>query len=157
MLVKEAAQLAARRVLKDRWDDSFPVDPIAIAAAYGIEVSFESLLPGISGAIVAKPGDVKILIEENENFGRQMFTAAHELGHFIERRDKGDNEYSFVERRTNEYDLHEFYADEFAGNLLMPEDEFRRVWGIYESEYMIASHFGVSPSAAAHRKRRLGI
>ena len=157
MLVKDAARLAAARVLTDRWDDSFPVDPVLIAESFNINVKFESLLPGISGAIVAEPGKVEILIEENENFGRQMFTAAHELGHFIERRDNGDSEYSFVERRTNEYDLHEFYADEFAGNLLMPEDEFRKVWQRYESEYMIAAHFGVSPSAALKRKKRLGL
>ncbi|MBH0054491.1 ImmA/IrrE family metallo-endopeptidase [Salinibacterium sp. SWN139] len=156
MLVKEAAKQAAVRTLEEYWDGSFPIDPVAIAEAHDIEVQFTPLVAGVSGAILAEPGEVVIVIDETENYGRQMFTCAHELGHYIERKDSGDEEFSFVERRTQKYDLHELYADEFAGNLLMPEDEFREQLTASDSVYLAASHFGVSPLAIEKRKERLG-
>lgn len=157
MLVKDAAALAAERVLSNCWDGSFPVDPVAIAEAHDVAVKFTPLIPGVSGAIIADGADVAIYVDNTENYGRQMFTTAHELGHFIERRQNGDTDYSFVERRTQNYDLHELYADEFAGNLLMPEADFREFWQISPSEYLAAARYGVSPSAVQKRKSRLGL
>jgi len=48
----------------------------------------------------------------------------------------------------------EFYADEFAGELLMPEDEFRDIHN-QGGDAFAARHFGVTPSAAAKRNQRL--
>lgn len=157
MLVKDAARLAAIRTLESHWDGTFPVDPVAIAEAHGIDVQFSALLAGVSGAIIAEPGNVVIVVDETENYGRQMFTCAHELGHFVERLESGDTEYSFVERRTQQYDLHELYADEFAGNLLMPEAEFKAFLTSTKSVYLAAAHFGVSPMAIEKRQQRLGL
>jgi len=157
MLVKDAAAIAAKEFLNEYWDGSFPVDPVSIARSLGIDVQITSLLPGISGAIVSQEGSASILIEEADTYGRQMFTCAHEIGHFQERKAQNDLDYSFVERRTSKYDLHELYADVFAANLLMPEDEFRAQWARTGSEYLVAGFFGVSPSAALARKERLKI
>lgn len=157
MLVKEAAAIKAAQILEACWDGTFPVDPVAIAQSHGIEVDFAPLFPGISGAIIADPDSVQILVDATENYGRQMFTCAHELGHYFERRANGDDDYSFVERRSQDYDLHELYADEFAGNLLMPADDFRHFWAASPSEYLAAARYGVSPAAALKRKERLGI
>lgn len=157
MLVKDAARIAAEETLKDHWDESFPVDPVTMAEAMGISVDFARLKPGVSGAIIVKDGDATILIDESENYGRQMFTCAHELGHYMERKSNGDHEFSFVEIRSRKYDLHEFYADEFAGNLLMPEQPFRDEWKACESHNMMAAKFGVTLPAVRMRLRKLGL
>lgn len=158
MLVKKAARLAAEKALEQKWDGVFPVDPISIAHAYGLDVRFANLRDGVSGAIIAEPGQkTVILVDKSDNWGRQMFTVAHEIGHFVERSQKEDEEYSFVEERSRKYDLHEFYADEFAGNLLMPEKEFKSVYKKTHSDYLTAAHFEVSPGAVAKRRERLGI
>lgn len=157
MLVKVAARLAAAQVLKDYWDGTFPVNPVEIAESKNIDVEFESLRPGVSGAIVATPFATTILIDRDENYGRQMFTCAHELGHYEERMANDDEEFSFVEQRSKKYDLHEFYADEFAGNLLMPEADFRKQVSEGCSEYMMAARYGVTPAAISKRKERLGL
>ncbi|CAH0231947.1 hypothetical protein SRABI26_02672 [Arthrobacter sp. Bi26] len=158
MLVKDAAKQAAIKTLAEHWDFEFPVDPVAIAQAKGLEVRFAELKNRISGAIVVEAGKTpQILVEARENYGRQMFTVAHELGHYAEREDAGDHEYSFIESRGRKYDLHEFYADEFAGNLLMPEAEFKSQYKKLKSVNMVAAFFAVSPAAVEKRAERLGV
>ncbi|MHC9941634.1 ImmA/IrrE family metallo-endopeptidase [Corynebacterium diphtheriae] len=68
-------------------------------------------------------------MNSNEPEVRQRFTLAHEIGHLVEREHLGkDVEYSFIDYRNNgKCDLHEFYADEFAGSLLMPAREFSKI------------------------------
>lgn len=158
MLVKEAAKIAAKKTLEEHWDGQFPVDPVAVAHAKGLEVQFAILRDSISGAIVAEAGKKPlILVDATENYGRQMFTVAHELGHYAEREDAGDHEYSFVESRGRKYDLHEFYADEFAGNLLMPESAFRDRYKGQKTINRVAAFFAVTPSAVVKRAERLGL
>ena len=82
----------------------------------------------------ASERNAKAFIDKEEPGVRQCFILAHELGHFIERTviAKGD-EYGFEESRMygcgeNDYFPHEFFADKFAGAILMPEskvEEFR--------------------------------
>ncbi|MFE9232068.1 ImmA/IrrE family metallo-endopeptidase [Cellulosimicrobium funkei] len=156
MLVKDAARQDATKVLDRYWDGRFPVDPFRLAKGMGIDVRVTSLRPDLSGAIVAENGRVTILVDETDNYGRQAFTCAHELGHFHERKRKGDEDFSFEEYRIpGKYDLHEFYADEFAANLLMPEREFRREIRRHGSDYLAAATFGVSPAAVRKRRERL--
>lgn len=158
MLVKDAAKQAAQKTLAEYWDLEFPVDPVAIAHAKGLEVRFAELKNKISGAIVAEAGRAPVIfVDARENYGRQMFTIAHELGHYAEREEAGDPEYSFVESRGRKYDLHEFYADEFAGNLLMPETEFKSRYKKLKSVNMVAAFFAVSPAAVEKRAERLGV
>jgi len=157
MLVKDAARKAAEETLKNYWDGSLPVDPVKMAEAMDITVDFAKLKAGISGAIVVQSGEATILIDESENYGRQMFTCAHEVGHYMERKANGDHEFSFVEERSQKYDLHEFYADEFAGNLLMPETEFRKAWAACRSDNLMSAKFGVTPAAITMRRRKLGL
>ena len=158
MLVKDAARIAAEETLNNYWDGEFPVDPVAIARAKNLDVRFAVLKDGVSGAIVAETGKAPIiLVDSTENYGRQMFTTAHEIGHYVEREKAGDTEYSFVETRSRKYDLREFYADEFAGNLLMPESAFRIKYKDTGSQFLTASHFAVSVQAVKKRLERLGI
>ena len=118
-------------------------------------------LKGVSGLILKEPGkDADIYLERTDTYTRQRFTLAHELGHYFERLEASDDEYSFRdeetlrEERSSTYGLMEFYADEFAGELLMPEEEFLQ---IYKARGLTgaSSHFRVSPSAVKKRKDRL--
>ena len=66
-----------------------------------------------------------------------------------------DDDYSFIDyRKSDDYNLHEFYADEFAGALLMPADELLRIV-MDRGEYVAAEHFGVSVPAVRKRCGRL--
>jgi Zn-dependent peptidase ImmA (M78 family) len=102
-----------------------------------------------------------IAVEARDAAVRQAFTCAHELGHYVERSERGGDPtqpFAFVDRRTSASDIHEFYANEFAGNLLMPQEEVRRQ--IEEnrlSAIELAGYFGVSLPAMSVRLRRLNL
>lgn len=158
MLVMDAAQEAAERVLRADWDGTFPVDPIAIARRFGIEVKKARFRdPDTSGAIIANgKDDVTIFFAEDDSYPRQTFTVAHELGHYFERRGADDDAYSFVEKRhSSNYDLHEFFADEFAGNLLMPTGLMCQLWAEGRTVGQLADLFSVSTAAVRKRIDRL--
>lgn len=158
MLVKDAAREDAKSALDQYWNGTLPVDPFYIAQRMGIEVRVTSMRADLSGAIVAEGGAVTILVDSSDNYGRQSFTCAHELGHYFERQRKGDKEFSFKEfRHSGKYDLHEFYADEFAANLLMPEVAFRHVVKRFGSDNLVAAQFAVSPGAVRKRREKLKI
>lgn len=168
MLVKDAAKDAAEKALKKHWDGVLPVNPVAIAESLGIDVQFATFSDELSGAIVAEDGDIKILLSDDDSLSRQIFTCAHELGHFFERREAKDNDYSFSdltpapvagdtfeEGRGGAWDLHEFYADEFAANLLMPADKFVPLFRQEVGVGTLADIFAVSRAAVQSRIRRL--
>lgn len=161
MLVKDMARDDAKDTLATFWDGSFPVDPFKIAEEMGIATKRMFLDDETSGIIVARPEtQATIYVEETDTRPRQRFTCAHELGHYVERSKfqadltKG---FSFVDKRTNKRDIHEFYADEFAGNLLMPEDKVRELEAEGLTLIRMAGFFGVSVPAMEVRLQRLGI
>lgn len=134
----------------------FPVDVADIAAAMGLRVEYTFLRDGVSGMLRSRPPEVPVIyVDATENAARQRFTIAHELGHYVERINQGQNDFAFIDERSTKYDLHEFYADEFAGNLLMPESEIRRLQSRGRSHIEMAAHFGVSPAALNTRLNRL--
>lgn len=53
------------------------------------------------------------------------------------------------------YDVHEFFADEFAMALLMPPDEFTRLQAKGAQISTLAAHFGVHASMAERWAQRL--
>lgn len=162
MLVKEVAADEAKAVLQSHWNGSFPVDVDSIARSLGIRVSRASLPEGTSGMILKRPGlDAQIMVERSDAPLRQRFTTAHELGHFVERtvvQSTPDDDFGFVDRRNAKTsDLHEFFANEFAANLLMPRDEVQRCSNAQMSVIAMAARFGVSVIAMKFRLDRLGL
>jgi Zn-dependent peptidase ImmA (M78 family) len=134
----------------------FPVDVEAIAARMGIRIEYTYLRDGVSGMIRSRPPNVPVIyVDAAENEARQRFTIAHELGHYVERINQGHNDFAFIDERGRTYDLHEFYADEFAGNLLMPAGEIDRLRARGKTNVEMAAHFGVSPPALNTRLNRL--
>ena len=156
MLVKDKARLDAGDVLSQTWSLGTPVDPERIASQLDITVTRLPLDDGISGMLKAEPDWVEIFVNSNDPEPRQRFTIAHEIGHYYERRSRGLKDFNVIDYRTTEgYDLHEFYADEFAGSLLMPTKAVRQLVDEGVSIPLIAAHFKVSVPAAQKRVERL--
>src|SRR5579872_2531154 len=94
--MSEDPVIEANRVRETFWrpytpDDPFPVDPVRVAKALGLEVMEGVLEPDVSGALVKEPGrDATVLLALGESKRRQRFTCAHEIGHFMLRRAEAD-------------------------------------------------------------------
>lgn len=130
-----------------------------IAAQLGAEVIFAPLEQDEAGFIVKKKGEslASIVINSNDIVERQRFTLAHEMGHLVACKVvAGATRYSCMDyhSRRNGYNLHEFFADEFAGELLMPAVPLLTRLS-NSSRYETAVRFGVTLSALDRRMTRL--
>lgn len=155
-LVYTQARKSAKELLDLAWDGELPVRLRGLTDYLRAE-KVDASLGAISGAVSKESGRAPvILINKDEPERRRRFTWAHELGHIVERGTVAqDDDYSFSDHRGREYDLHEFYADEFAGALLMPEDEFLTLLDRGVSDRQMARIFDVSVPAVRMRRKRL--
>lgn len=158
MLLWESARQEADRLRSVLDPGSIGLDNLVkMANMLGARVWVRPLEPDVSGFVLKEKDTApEVFINSLETSQRQRFTLAHEIGHVIERDlIAGDNDYSFIDyRKSDDYNLHEFYADEFAGALLMPADELLRIVKA-QGEYAAAEHFGVSVPAVRKRCDRL--
>ena len=157
-LIKEVARRSAERILAEHWDGTLPVDPARIALTIGMRVFTADLDEDTSGLIVKESADApaEIYLNRDEPPARQNFTCAHELGHWVERDEQRDARYSFVDRRdASPNDAHEWFAEHFAGNLLMPASHFIASFDEGLNDSQLARRFAVSPAAVRTRIRGL--
>ncbi|RAL32873.1 ImmA/IrrE family metallo-endopeptidase [Rhodococcus sp. AQ5-07] len=155
MLVWQEARRQARALVEE---GQLAGDPYKLCRRYGIDVRVGKLPADVSGMIIKEAGrDAEILLSQDDSQNRRRFTCAHELGHYIERTAvAGDKDFSFRDLRSpGNYDLHEFFADEFAGELLMPARTFGRDLRDGVPISSLALKYGVTISAAEKRKERL--
>ena len=124
MASRSPACRRARKVLRP--SKSHGLDGLTQLAQDKFEatVLVAKLSQGISGFIFKEEEEnPEIYINSSEPPVRQRFTLAHEIGHLVERTMvAGDYDFSFMDSRRpnpNDYNLHEFFADEFAGALLI--------------------------------------
>lgn len=123
-------------------------------------------------AQIEKTSDSSFRISLAEDFmpKRKKFSIAHELGHlflhmgFLVDKEKWQHESLFQDSVRYRFgrSLEEFEANEFAGALLMPEDDFRiqAEKNFKDGKYQvstIAEFFEVSGEAALTRGRWLGV
>lgn len=157
ILIKDLAQIDAENVRREYWGGIFPVDPIVIARRMGV-IPYLSRLGDTSGLIVRPTNEqAKIYINQFESKARQRFTCAHEIGHYVERvRNRGDA-YTFRDRRAGKDDIpHEWYADYFAANLLMPQAVFEERVEVHgDTCDELVDYFGVSINTVRTRARLL--
>jgi Zn-dependent peptidase ImmA (M78 family) len=139
-----------------------PVDPFHIAEGLGIDVYAAALKPDVSGMLVKEPGqDPRIYVNASDASNRQRFSCAHEIGHYILRASsKADDTYGYIDRRgpsaaagTNPAEI---YANQFAAELLMPQENVRAVASTL-SDAALAVKFNVSVGAMKYRLENLGI
>ncbi|MDN4173933.1 ImmA/IrrE family metallo-endopeptidase [Nocardioides sp. SOB77] len=159
-----SARSAADSVLRDLWDeDLYPVDPFKIADKLGVRVLYGDLPEDVSGMLRAQDGQVTMYIDTDESARRQRFTAAHELGHYVQRQRAGADlaKLAFIDRRSDMArrgsDTHEIYANEFAACLLMPASAVRRLHNQGWHDWEMARFFDVSPASMTYRLRNLGL
>lgn len=162
----ESARTEAQLVLKKYWHPGlFPVDPAVIANEMGLTVKEIELDDRISGALIKNKGqDPVIFINATDGVKRKCFTCAHEVGHYVLRNHSEEftEDYWSVDLRhevdsSNGTDPNEIFANQFAANLLMPEDMVKDIHSSGMPPYAMASYFGVSIDAMQFRLKNLGL
>lgn len=155
-VAQENGEAVRQRVI-DRYG-FFSVDKAA--ELYDLEVSYVEDLPDNAYGLIVKTVDCSrpnVYINKNIPRETQRFTLAHEIGHYIERMIEADDmEYSFSdEMDRKKYDMHEFYADQFALGMLMPEAEVREETPGLNNFVVLMSRFRVTREVAEMRLSRL--
>jgi len=120
------------------FEDAPPVNVDKIAKLLGIEVSMcapsgPADLRTIGKITLEPESKAKVWINplENSYIPRKRFTLAHEIGHFCMHRSESATTFvdtkSTMNRSESYWDKHEFEANNFAADLLMPARLIRKV------------------------------
>lgn len=170
MTYGEARQIA-RDLAKDTLENYWPTGsyPVEIARHAGIEVYTSQLGTDTWGMLVGGDNNVTMYLDKDQPLNRMRFSAAHELGHYMTHTTSDERLADYVkaipvgkgykDKRSDagRGNLFEVIANEFAGSLLMPESELRRMTKAGESNISIANTFRVSVDAVAYRRKILGL
>jgi len=144
----------------DELHDIFPVPVGEICKRLGIDASYHAMSPAESGKIFLENNRCFIHVNYNHPPNRRRFTVAHELGHYCLHDDILQKEGLILEINNISQigvDIKEIEANAFAGELLMPKDEFLKQLNILKSVEKIAEYFFVSQLSAQVRLVNLGI
>ncbi len=138
----------------------FPVPLLSITAALEYEVQYFEInktTEDLSAVTFYKKK--QIFISPNESGGRFRFTLAHELGHILlGHGNDRESEFDTRENMWNPNKTHrEYEADEFAAELLMPEEKFREIWNATHDIPTAQIYFNVSKAAVQKRIEKLEI
>lgn len=152
--IREMAREGAAEILKSYWDFQLPVKVIKIARALGASVFTAQLGDDVYGMLKSEPGGPSIYLDEDQPNARMRFTCAHEIGHLYSH--LGDDR-DFVDARSNagRGTASEIYANEFAGNLLMPKQCVEEMLAEGIPPIQMAEKFGVSLAAMGYRLKVL--
>jgi Zn-dependent peptidase ImmA (M78 family) len=159
-----AAQ-SALRAFHDGAPISLPIDPVVIARDLGINVwhnAMENQLSGMLAKLSAEPtADIDMVVNQSHAPVRQRFTVAHELGHYfsvLRRYPQLETTFMFKRDDASSCGVYqdEIYANQFAAELLMPEDAVRMFWQSMDANSLAAT-FNVSPQAMNLRLKNLSL
>lgn len=138
----------------------FPLDVGAIAEKFNIEIDYVPLEDDGSGILYKEEGTDTWAMQINEEHhpNRQRYTIAHELGHFCLHRYFASSFEDKIFFRGGESSKMEWQANEFASEILMPEQKFRKLVrsGVRQVE-ALAKEFKVSTLALRIRAKNLGM
>jgi len=149
----------ARRLRRELRLSSYPVDVWELCKELGIVVKEEDLPAAVDGCLLReagrKPG---ILVNKNIPYpGRKRFTVAHEIGHFTLPSHEGTSYWCLaadIEGYRSARAV-EKEANEFASEILLPEDEVRDFVDRHPVSLAVArelaGRYGTSLTAAALR------
>lgn len=142
----------------------YSTDVEGIAEHLGIDVVEYDFSDSISG-VYCRKGEKQFLgVNKRHHRHRRRFTIAHEIGHYILHTgevlhyDVGpDSENKFLFRAADVESFGEVEANQFAAELLMPEDKVRQlVDSGTRSVEELAGKFDVSADAMRYRLINLG-
>lgn len=139
----------------------FPVPVGEICERIGLNVEFCNLPNGQAGKLVGNT------IQVNDNYAgtRNLFTIAHEIGHYIinKNTNQPNDKNSFNDKRqySKEELAEERRANEFAAELLMPTEIFTEKFLKFKKgdfKYTkLSQFFKVSKEACLYRALNLGL
>lgn len=160
-------QKEAQKILSSPrlWKEGlFPVDPVTICRNLELAVVETELPANVSGALIKEIGQEPVIVlHKSGSNNRKRFSCAYELGHYISRTESNDIEqqYKDIDLRdtlsANGTDKNEIFANTFAANLLMPEEEVKQLSQGRKQYYEMALYFGVSPETLKIRLKTLGL
>lgn len=160
--------------IKEKYIHEIPVNVIGLANELGIAV-YETKInnDNLSGYISKDDDGYYICVNKKHPATRQLFTIAHEIGHYILHREVLDSGHLLPTMykvgngikpalgRTDytdpTYRAMETEANRFAAELLMPKDEFIKKANECDDLNDLALAFKVSVGAASIRANNLGI
>ena len=155
-IARKATAEALRTRVRAGYGFETPVCVYDLAGRLGVEVRFFDI-PSMEGVYYNSPKP-HIVLSSLRPAGRRAFTCGHELGHHS--RGDGTCLDEIAEQWVRpRYDPKEFYADCFAGALLMPKTAVERAfalrkWAIRECTpdqvYAISNYFGVGYATLVH-------
>ena len=151
----------AKQVLSDNFISRPPIVAEAVARNYGLNVRFLFFKPqffNISGFIDNKGC---LIVNAAESPGRQNFTVAHELGHYLLGHLKNPDYGVLYRRPVGEQSDKpiEQEANCFAANLLVPEHMLRKTIAEFPfaDAQQLGKLFGVSADVISFRRKDIGI
>lgn len=129
-----------------------------INSTEGVDVEYIDNLPSsVSGKLEHKNNKWVVIVNKLHHPNRQRFTMAHELAHYYLHRDSSDKFADTTFFRDDAYTPIEYVANDFASQLLMPEDSVRQCIGSgITSLNQVAELFQVSVDAMRNRIKSLG-
>ena len=147
------ARTVARSILKRRRIDIPPIDVNGLIAAEapGYRIIYEEQWPDDMSGLTNQT-EKTIRINTKHSYSRKRFSLAHELGHICLDHD------TILPHRIVEDTLHKEFekeADEFASELLMPINMFKKAFASTPDLDALAQLFQVSTSAVSVRLIKL--
>lgn len=159
------ASSLARRALDaysaEYGDAGLPIDPVSVARSLGINVYSAKLENSLSGMIakMSSDGDVNIFFNSEHAPVRQRFTVAHELGHYFAIQEEPNPKEAYIHKRDGVSacgtSSEEIFANQFAAELLMPQEHVSRLFNLGLDRIGLAQRFHVSLDAISHRLKNL--
>ena len=144
-------------ILSKHWNGSVPVDPIMIAKRLGADVYASPSLDS-EGQLFFEDNKPIIVYRPSGNDGRDRFTIAHEVGHLVLNHGPSLRDTNMDNIGVTNFDVKERDANQFAAELLMPEEKIRSAINQGITSFRpLCNHFGVSSSAMCIRLENLGI
>lgn len=147
------------KALIANFQKELPVNIRGLARELGIPIKAATLPPNISGEI--RPdgnGGFVVRVSRHDSLGRQNFTVAHELAHFLLHRHLiGSGISDDALYRSNQSDSVEAEANRLAADILMPADKVAQRkaiaerFGLSDVTDVLAQTFAVSPAAMSIR------
>ena len=154
------AKYHANSVIKKFSIKNLPVDPYRISKEMEIEV-VEDDCEGYTGMLLVVAGQALISVKSSiREYPKKRFTVAHEMGHFSIPEHITEERYFFqcTDKDLNTFDKkggREAEANEFAAELLMPEDIFKEKIRLKDLSYNLlqdlTSEFETSLTATGIR------
>ncbi len=156
-------------LLKDVYRDTEIIPPIDLEKVIqrsGLALKAGNFPQGYNIAGFYDKNRSEIVVEKDDPLFRQVFTVAHELGHYYLHKDKPEEIFyrSDMDNLNAEQKNQEQEANWFAASLLMPKETFLKFWNVLKninastfSINELARRFEVSSGACYFRLKNLGM